>query len=334
MDISEVRVKLVNRSGERLRAFCSITLDDSFVIRDLKVIGGTNGEFVAMPSRKLSDRCQRCGCKNHLRAKFCNECGSRLNEGRALRDPQGRSKLHADVAHPINSACRERIQAAVMEAFQAELERSKSPDYQPMAYDDYDDDSLEYDGGDEEPRPVRENDRHADERTEAPTDAPGDADVDEDDESFDDEEILRNERDEEESDLLSDYDSLIADLKQEAGRRNRRRDRERGWSPEDDRRAADGGTGRPPEPAGGRPESEERHKTRGRRRDRRRRHGNGEDREPLGAPARDAERGRPADADMPENGAPSEPRERPVEAEPVSRKPAAKEDAGGFGAGL
>jgi stage V sporulation protein G len=143
MEISEVRVKLVERSSERLRAFCSITLDKDFVIRDLKIIDGTNGAFVAMPSRKLADRCTRCGSKNHLRAKFCNECGQKLNENRAPKDVQGRAKLHADVAHPINAECRERIQRAVVEAFEAELERAKSPDYRPPKYDDFDDDIEE-----------------------------------------------------------------------------------------------------------------------------------------------------------------------------------------------
>jgi len=139
MEITEVRVRLVNGGAERLRAFCSVTLDGDFVIRDLKVIDGTNGHFVAMPSRKLAYRCGRCGNKNHLRAKFCNECGGKLSERRLPRDPNGRSKLHVDVAHPINTACRERIQKAVIEAFEAECEKSKLPDYQPAAAEDGDD---------------------------------------------------------------------------------------------------------------------------------------------------------------------------------------------------
>ncbi len=61
MNITEIRVKLVGGNAERLRAFCSMTLDGDFVIRDLKVIDGTNGPFVAMPSRKLTDRCPKCG---------------------------------------------------------------------------------------------------------------------------------------------------------------------------------------------------------------------------------------------------------------------------------
>ena len=68
MEITEVRIKLMDEPGERLQAFCSVTFDNAFVVRDLKIIDGTNGPFVAMPSRKLTARCGRCGCENHLRA--------------------------------------------------------------------------------------------------------------------------------------------------------------------------------------------------------------------------------------------------------------------------
>src|SRR5271163_3618858 len=127
--ITEVRIKLMEDNNERLQAFCSVTFDDAFVVRDLKIIEGTKGPFVAMPSRKLTDRCSHCGCKNHLRARFCNSCGSKLDEDRATRDADGRIKLHADIAHPINSACREVIQSAVLKAFTAEKERAKQPGY-------------------------------------------------------------------------------------------------------------------------------------------------------------------------------------------------------------
>ena len=106
MVITEVRIKLMDENNERLQAFCSVTFDDCFVIRDLKIIEGTKGSFVAMPSRKLTDRCTGCGSKNHLRARHCNQCGTRLDENRAIRDTDGRAKLHADIAHPINSTCR------------------------------------------------------------------------------------------------------------------------------------------------------------------------------------------------------------------------------------
>jgi len=142
VEITEVRIKLMednSGSNERLQAFCSITFDDAFVIRDLKIIEGAKGFFVAMPSRKLTDRCPNCGTKNHLRSRFCNQCGCRLDENRAIRDADGRAKLHADIAHPINSGCREKIQAAVLASYADELERSKMPGY-VSRYDDLDGD--------------------------------------------------------------------------------------------------------------------------------------------------------------------------------------------------
>src|SRR5467141_258896 len=128
-----------HNENERLQAFCSVTFDDAYVVRDLKIIEGTKGSFVAMPSRKLTDRCPGCGSKNHLRARHCNQCGGRLDEDRATRGADGRAKLHADIAHPINSGCREVIQGAVLRAFQEERDRSRQPGY-VCRYDDYDND--------------------------------------------------------------------------------------------------------------------------------------------------------------------------------------------------
>lgn len=130
MEITEIRINLVGGPTERVKAFCTITLDGGFVVRDLKVIEGPAGIFLAMPSRKLADRCPRCAAKNHLRARYCNHCGGKLNENRAPRDDQGRIKLHADVAHPINAECRDAIQTAVVEAYNAEVEKSGQPGYE------------------------------------------------------------------------------------------------------------------------------------------------------------------------------------------------------------
>ncbi len=142
MEITEVRIKLMDDGSDRLKAFCSITFDDCFVIRDLKIIEGTSGPFVAMPSRKLTSHCGKCGCKNHLRAAYCNQCGSRLKDDRAAKDDEGRAKLYADIAHPINSECREQIQDHVITEFEAELDRAKQPGY-VSRYDDIDDDTSE-----------------------------------------------------------------------------------------------------------------------------------------------------------------------------------------------
>lgn len=141
MDISEVRIKLMDDPNDRLQGFCSITFDKSFVVRDLKIIRGTKGSFVAMPSRKLTDRCPKCGTKNQLRARYCNDCGVELHEDRAIKDDAGRAKLYADIAHPINSGCRDMIQRKVLEAFEREIVLARKPGYR-CSYDDYGEDRI------------------------------------------------------------------------------------------------------------------------------------------------------------------------------------------------
>ena len=137
MRITEVRIKLTENSEDRLRGFCSITFDDCFVVRDLKIIEGNNGPFVAMPSRKLSSHCGKCGTKNHLRARFCNQCGVRQKIENIPHDNTGRARLYADIAHPVNASCREMIQNRVIEEFQKELELSRQPGYVSRYDEDY-----------------------------------------------------------------------------------------------------------------------------------------------------------------------------------------------------
>jgi len=143
MNITEVRVKLVTNEDNRLKAFCSVTIDSDFVVRDIKVVEGRGGVFVAMPSRKMSDHCEKCGGKNHLRAKFCNNCGVKLKENRAKKDSKGKMKLHADIAHPINIECRRGIQKIVTAAFEEEVGKSKQPDYKPVEMVEPDEDIPE-----------------------------------------------------------------------------------------------------------------------------------------------------------------------------------------------
>jgi stage V sporulation protein G len=83
VEITEVRVSL--RNDEKLKAFVSITLNDSFVVRGLKIIKGNSGLFVAMPSRKR---------------------------------PDGQ---HQDLAHPINDSTRKYLTEKVMAEYEREL---------------------------------------------------------------------------------------------------------------------------------------------------------------------------------------------------------------------
>lgn len=80
MEVTDVRVRKVLMEG-KMKAIVSVTLDDSFVIHDVKVVEGHNGLFVAMPSRKT---------------------------------PDGEFR---DIAHPITSSAREVIQTAVLNAY-------------------------------------------------------------------------------------------------------------------------------------------------------------------------------------------------------------------------
>jgi stage V sporulation protein G len=144
MQLTEVRVSLCNSGAGRLRAYCSLTFDRAFVIRDVKLIEGHDGLFLAMPSRKLCDRCQRCGEKNHLRARFCNHCGGRLDERRQGRsngngaNGQPRVPLHADIAHPIDAECRADLQRQVLLAYDEEFRKSRQPGYTPTHVDEQD----------------------------------------------------------------------------------------------------------------------------------------------------------------------------------------------------
>lgn len=85
MDITEVRITLKNE--EKLKAFASITFDDSFVVRGLKVINGSQGYFVSMPSRRRKDG------------------------------------TFQDLAHPINNDLRKIIEDLVLDAFESELNK-------------------------------------------------------------------------------------------------------------------------------------------------------------------------------------------------------------------
>jgi stage V sporulation protein G len=97
MDITEVRVFPVNE--ERLKAYATITFDDCFIIRDLKIIDGNNGLFVAMPSKKRKDGTFR------------------------------------DTAHPLNNETREKIEDVVLREYEMELSRLADGG-KPMARDD------------------------------------------------------------------------------------------------------------------------------------------------------------------------------------------------------
>ena len=89
MQITDVRVRKVTKEG-KMKAVVSITIDNEFVVHDIKVIEGQNGLFIAMPSRKT---------------------------------PDGEFK---DIAHPINTDTREKIQSSILKAYEAAVEEEEN----------------------------------------------------------------------------------------------------------------------------------------------------------------------------------------------------------------
>jgi stage V sporulation protein G len=81
MEITDVRIRKVNAEG-KMKAVVSVTFDNEFVVHDIKVIEGQEGLFIAMPSRKT---------------------------------PDGEFK---DIAHPINSSTREKLQTSILEEYE------------------------------------------------------------------------------------------------------------------------------------------------------------------------------------------------------------------------
>ena len=135
MKITEVRIFQKEDDDKKLRAFATITFDDCFVVRDIKIIEGSKGCFVAMPSRRVKEPCPRCRHRNVAHSRYCNQCGSSLDaagnqksknleaESEGESQSHSRHSEHRDVAHPITAEFREVIQRAVLEAY--EKEKSK-----------------------------------------------------------------------------------------------------------------------------------------------------------------------------------------------------------------
>ena len=143
LNITEVRVKLIPAQRDKLLAFASVTIDDSLVIRDIKIIEGGERKFVAMPSRKICDRCVECGGKNYVRARYCSDCGAKLESERTESDERGRARLYADVAHPIHQNARDHLSGAILEAYSLEAARAVE---QGDAYQGAVDDHEAWDG--------------------------------------------------------------------------------------------------------------------------------------------------------------------------------------------
>ena len=129
MEITEVKLILKEGPDKKLKAYATLTLDNCFVVRNIKIIKGTKGLFVAMPSRKMREACPKCHYKNAIRSKFCNQCGVNLPDTgpRESSSQEPKQSEHRDIAHPITLECREYIQKKVLDAYEAETRTTPAP---------------------------------------------------------------------------------------------------------------------------------------------------------------------------------------------------------------
>ena len=132
MEVTDIRVALRAqaarpgasgaRLGEhRLKAYATVTFDHCFVVRNIKVIEGRHGLFVAMPSHKAKVACARCQFKNDVGGHFCVQCGSRLPPAAPPSETEsGELSAHRDIAHPITAEFRQYLQSKVLDVYEAE----------------------------------------------------------------------------------------------------------------------------------------------------------------------------------------------------------------------
>jgi len=113
MNVTEVEIVLAGQQDDpRILGYCSVVFGDDFVLHELKIISGDYGPIVCMPSRKVTRRCFKCGRKNAVQNNYCGYCGCTLEvSNRPSRDN------HADIFHPINNSAREKLSAAILNAY-------------------------------------------------------------------------------------------------------------------------------------------------------------------------------------------------------------------------
>ncbi|MCB9719386.1 MAG: septation protein SpoVG family protein [Candidatus Omnitrophica bacterium] len=132
MEITEIRVFPKEGPDKKLKAYTTVTFDNSFVVRNIKIIQGSSGLFIAMPSRKLKSACQKCGFKNEVGSKFCNQCGTAIRGATQDFDTDDRSDAkseHRDIAHPITQQFRDYLQSQILQAYEREITAEHRSEY-------------------------------------------------------------------------------------------------------------------------------------------------------------------------------------------------------------
>jgi len=121
MEITEIRIFPKEGQDKKLKAYSTVTFDNAFVVRNIKVIQGANALFIAMPSRKMKFSCPKCNFKNEVGSKFCNQCGAQLQHGDQSTSFTDAKAEHRDIAHPITQQFREYLQNKILDAYKSEI---------------------------------------------------------------------------------------------------------------------------------------------------------------------------------------------------------------------
>ena len=125
MEITQVKVHYKDSQNSKLKAFVTVTIDGMFVVHDLKVIEGKNGHFVAMPSVKRKETCQKCSKKIPVKSKYCSECGQKIPSAASGSAEEVFREDHKDIAHPITAEARDYVQKIVLEAFEKQKSENR-----------------------------------------------------------------------------------------------------------------------------------------------------------------------------------------------------------------
>jgi len=123
MKITETRIFIKEGQDRKLKAYATVTFDDTFVVRNIKVIQGASGVFIAMPSRKMKYPCLRCSFKNEIGSQYCNQCGAELKPVSDEEMAHDAKAEHRDIAHPISQQFRDYLQSEILKAYHFETEK-------------------------------------------------------------------------------------------------------------------------------------------------------------------------------------------------------------------
>ena len=118
MEITEIRVFPKQGQDKKRQGYVTVTFSNKFVVRNIKIIQGATGLFIAMPSRKVKYNCPTCSTKNESGSRFCNQCGKELPSINV--EPAEAKTEHKDIAHPITQEFRDYLQRSILEAFEKE----------------------------------------------------------------------------------------------------------------------------------------------------------------------------------------------------------------------